>query len=142
MKLLKRSFLLLLVAYEVLKYAKGKNEKLKENKQGGKQQNSSTDSCHPPTNAEQKSTSPVEISIVNPNPQDEQNWRNEQKEFWKRQLAINQRLNCITLFAGLVGLAGLVVLYFTLITTQESVETTKTQFERVKDLGSPLALIS
>jgi hypothetical protein len=75
------------------------------------QRNSSATDSHQPTRHIQKITSPIEVSIIQPHPEEEQKWRDDQKAFWDRQLAVARKLNRITLLAGLAALAGLYVLY-------------------------------
>ena len=86
MKLLKALFLLIL-ALELLA-RRDKTKKLDINEQSRDSQNRAPNNSHPPTNNVEKLTSPIEVSIIHPKPDDEQKWRNEQKKFWERQLAI------------------------------------------------------
>lgn len=71
-------------------------------------------------------------AVTQPQSQDEQKWRDEQKDFWERQLSLARELNWITLFAGVIGFGGLIILYFTLKATQEAVDAAKESSETAK----------
>src|SRR5688572_15784250 len=119
MKLLNVSFLLILAALGLANRVK-RNAKLKENKQTGDEQHSSSHRAHPPTQGINPLAPPIKISVTQPISDDEHEWRDEQKQFWERQLNIPKELNQITFFAGLVGLGGLGILYFTVKATEEA----------------------
>ena len=77
---------------------------------------------HQPAHGEKQSvgvskSSPIHITT------DDEDWRAEQRQQWKRQETLQYRLNWITGIAAVGGIAGLIVLYFTLTATQQSADT-------------------
>jgi hypothetical protein len=129
MKLLRLSFVLTVIAFALsLSGVKRKlPENSKENKNGGHKDDGPADNPNPPTYRIENAASPIEVSIIQPSAEDEKNWRNEQKEFWKRQLTLARKLNRITFFAGIVALGGLVFLKLTLDITKEAADAAKDQ---------------
>lgn len=79
------------------------------------------DNPQEPTANNQPCRTVIHSEATQPVSKDEQ-WKAEERDFRGRQLCIAKWLNAITLFAGIVGIFGLFILYGTLKTTQRQVD--------------------
>jgi len=78
---------------------------------------------HQPFELRTSKTPPIHITA------NDDEWHTEQRGQWKRQETLQGHSNWITGIASAVGVVGLVILYFTLKSTQQSADTASTNLE-------------
>ena len=80
---------------------------------------------------QQREGANVNSAIAHPSPNDDQ-WREEQKRYWERQIRISKWLNWITIGGGIIALGALGAVYGQLQTMKTSLHTTERAWVTIK----------
>ena len=90
---------------------------------------------------QQREGADVDSAIAHPSPNDDQ-WHEEQKRYWERQIRVSKWLNWITVGGGIVALGGLIAVYAQLQMMKTSLRTTERAWVTIQGpkLQAPLAI--